>query len=47
VGQDRHRSVVFAVLDALNRILSHLSPGRWIEYQVEPEAFSGETRSSE
>jgi hypothetical protein len=38
VGQDRHRSVVFAVLSALNRILGKVSqPSEWVEYQVVPE----------
>ncbi len=41
VGPDRHRSVVFAVLDAINRIVSHLAPGRWIEFHVEPDGNDG------
>ena len=38
VGQDRHRSVVFATLDAVNRIFQRLAPEHWIEFQVEAEA---------
>ncbi|MCK4305334.1 MAG: hypothetical protein KAY24_13940 [Candidatus Eisenbacteria sp.] len=37
VGQDRHRSVVFAVLDAINRIVSRLVTERWVEFEVKPE----------
>ena len=47
VGQDRHRSVVFAVLDAVNRVLTRLAPKRWVEYRVEPEPLSEETESKE
>jgi len=37
-GQDRHRAVVFAVLSALNRILSRITkPGKWVEFQVEAD----------
>jgi len=43
VGQDRYRSIVFAVLDALNRILGRLSPGHWVEYKVVPDAASAES----
>lgn len=45
VGQDRYRSVVFAVLDALNRILGRLEPGRWVEFYVEPASAGTATRS--
>jgi len=37
LGQDRYRSVVFAVLDAVNRVLGRLIPQHWIEYRVEGE----------
>ncbi len=40
IGQDRHRSIVLAVLDALNRVLGRLSPGPWVEYSVDPDARS-------
>ncbi len=43
VGQDRYRSVVFAVLDAVNRILGRLSPGQWVEYRVAPDAACEES----
>lgn len=42
IGLDRQRAVVFAVLDALNRIFKRLSPERWIEFQVEPEASAAQ-----
>ncbi|MBD3236911.1 MAG: hypothetical protein GF330_09425 [Candidatus Eisenbacteria bacterium] len=34
-GSDRNRSVVFATLAALNRVLPRLMPEHWIEYEVE------------
>lgn len=37
VQQDRHRCVVFAVLDAINRILGTLMPQDWIEFEVAPD----------
>jgi hypothetical protein len=56
VGQDRHRSVVFATLDAVNRIFERLAPQHWIEFEVEAEtpesseedagkSWSGEART--
>jgi hypothetical protein len=45
VGADRYRSVVFAVLDALNRIMQRLVPGQWVEYRVDPEGAPAEARS--
>lgn len=36
-GSDRNRTVVFATLDALNRVLPRLIPERWIEYRVDPQ----------
>ena len=34
VQQDRHRCVVFAVLDGLNRMLETLVPQEWVEFDV-------------
>jgi len=34
VQQDRHRCVVFAVLDALNRVLETLVPQAWVAFNV-------------
>jgi hypothetical protein len=46
MGPDRYRSIVFAVLDALNRILGRLSPGHWVEYRVAPDVPSKESEGS-
>ncbi len=40
VGQDRFRSIVFAVLDGLNRVLGGLSPGHWVEYSIDADESS-------
>ncbi len=34
LGQERMRSVAYATLDALNRILPTLGPKEWVEYEV-------------
>ena len=46
VGQDRYRSIVFAVLDALNRVLGRVAPSPWVEYVVAPDVRSEESGGS-